>query len=86
MIYPTQKPEQYSDWVEFFKAERLTVEICPNSDLKVIYIPSLGMFDTGPSLYYHDDNVIDVKRLELSDKNGEAYPMYKVTELRDDLL
>ena len=86
MIYPTQKPEQYSDWVEFLKAERLTVEICPNSDLRVIYIPSFGMLDTGPSLYYHDDNVIDVERLELSDKNGEAYPMYKVTELRDDLL
>ena len=51
MIYPTQKPEQYSDWVEFFKAERLTLEVCPNSDLRVIYIPSLGMFDTGPSLY-----------------------------------
>ena len=44
------------------------------------------MFDTGPSLYYHDDNLIDVERLELSDKNGEAYPMYRVTELRDDLL
>ena len=43
MIYPTQKPEKYSDWVEFFKAERLTLEICPNSDLKVIYIPSLGV-------------------------------------------
>ena len=28
MIYPTQKPEQYSDWVEFFKAERLIVEVC----------------------------------------------------------
>ena len=86
MIYPTQKPEKYSDWVEFFKAERLTLELCPNSDLRVIYIPSLGMFDIGTSLYFHDENVIEVERLELFDKNGEAYPMYKVTELRDDLL
>ena len=86
MIYPTQKPEQYSDWVEFLKAERLTLELCPNSDLRVIYIPSLGLFDIGPTLYYHDDNVIEVERLELFDENGEAFPMYKVTELRDYLL